>query len=52
MYDFEPQEAGELQMKKGDHIIVIDKGDKNWWRGRIGNREGLFPVPYIKEIDD
>jgi growth factor receptor-binding protein 2 len=53
MYDFEPQEAGELAFKKGDVIVVNDKSDANWWKG-VNTRtksEGLFPVPYVKCSD-
>ena len=49
-FDFEPQEEGELRLRKGDKITVLDKSDQNWWRGRNAqNQEGMFPVPYVKE---
>ena len=51
MYDFNPEEKGELVMKKGDKIVVTDQSDQNWWTG-INQRtklEGLFPVPYVKK---
>ncbi len=48
-FDFEPQEEGELQLRKGDIITVLDKSDQNWWRGSCNGKEGMFPVPYVKE---
>ena len=48
-FDFEPQEDGELRLRKGDKITVLDKSDANWWRGKCNGREGMFPVPYVKE---
>ena len=48
MYDFTKEEEGELTIRKGQKIIVLDKTDKNWWRGRVDNREGIFPVSYVK----
>lgn len=49
-YDFDPQEEGELRLKKGDVITVLDKSDANWWKGKSAEgKEGMFPVPYVKE---
>lgn len=48
-FDFEPQEAGELSLHKGDVIKVLDKSDANWWKGECNGKEGMFPVPYVKE---
>ena len=50
-FDFEPQEDGELRLRKGDVITVIDKSDQNWWRGTCNGQEGMFPVPYVKELN-
>ncbi|XP_050421918.1 growth factor receptor-bound protein 2 [Adelges cooleyi] len=47
MYDFTPQEEGELAFKRGDVITVTNRTDVNWWRGEIGTREGLFPAAYV-----
>jgi len=47
MYDFSPQEAGELEFRRGDIITVIDKSDQNWWEGEIGSRRGYFPATYV-----
>ncbi|OQR67715.1 protein enhancer of sevenless 2B-like [Tropilaelaps mercedesae] len=47
MYDFTPQEAGELEFRRGEIINVIDRSDSNWWEGEIGNRKGYFPATYV-----
>lgn len=47
MYDFTPQEAGELEFRRGEIINVIDRSDSNWWEGEIGNRRGYFPATYV-----
>jgi len=51
VYDFEPLEEGELRLRKGDIITVIDKPDQNWWMGTCNGMEGVFPVPYVKELN-
>ena len=47
LFDFKPQEENELEFRKGDLIDVVEKDDANWWRGRLGDREGLFPANYV-----
>jgi growth factor receptor-binding protein 2 len=55
-YDFKPQEAEELELKRGDIISVLDKKDPNWWMGEIvrGNQafRGLFPKTYVSPYTD
>ncbi|KYM93451.1 Protein E(sev)2B [Cyphomyrmex costatus] len=46
LYDFAPQEPGELEFRRGDVITVTDRTDQHWWHGEIGNRRGLFPSTY------
>ncbi|XP_018497662.1 protein enhancer of sevenless 2B [Galendromus occidentalis] len=47
MYDFTPQEAGELEFRRGEIITVIDRTDPNWWEGEIASRRGYFPATYV-----
>ncbi|XP_022910343.1 growth factor receptor-bound protein 2 [Onthophagus taurus] len=47
LYDFTPQEQGELDFKKGDVITVTDRSDQHWWHGEIRHRKGLFPATYV-----
>ncbi|CAG0899676.1 unnamed protein product [Cyprideis torosa] len=47
MYDFVPQEEGELEFRRGDVITVSDQSDNHWWTGEIGNRRGYFPATYV-----
>ncbi|XP_033118484.1 growth factor receptor-bound protein 2-like [Anneissia japonica] len=49
-FDFTAQDEGELSMNKGQLIEVLDKSDKNWWRGRLDGKEGMFPAPYVKPV--
>ena len=38
----------------GDEIIVLEESEefKGLWRGKIGQKEGLFPSHYVKEITE
>nr|APU94145.1 growth factor receptor-bound protein 2 [Sinonovacula constricta] len=50
LYDFMPQEAGELFLKKGDELAVEEEIDSNWWKGKNLRTEerGLFPANYVR----
>merc|ERR1712138_224983 len=48
MYNFDPEEAGELEFRKGDVITVVDDSDPSWWKGQCNGRTGLFPATYVK----
>ena len=32
-----------MMMNVNDEVTVIEKDDSGWWRGRLNDREGLFP---------
>ena len=47
LHSFEPTDAGELAFERGDVIKVVDRGYKDWWRGQLRGRTGIFPVNYV-----
>lgn len=47
LHNFEPADAGELAFEKGDVIKVVDRTHKDWWKGQIKGRTGIFPVNYV-----
>ncbi|MDP2439323.1 MAG: SH3 domain-containing protein, partial [archaeon] len=49
-FDFDPVQQGDLALKIGDVIRVFEKGENGWWKGRIGDREGVFPGNYVGNI--
>ncbi|CCM01831.1 uncharacterized protein FIBRA_03899 [Fibroporia radiculosa] len=52
LHTFEPTEAGELAFEKGDIIKVVDRGYKDWWRGQLKGRTGIFPVNYVEPLPE
>ncbi|KAI0113309.1 DUF500-domain-containing protein [Daldinia grandis] len=50
LYNFEPDQPGDLGFKKGDVITVLKKtdSDNDWWTGMVGSRHGIFPSNYVK----
>ena len=46
-YDFHRQEPGELEFCQGDVITVTEWLDRNWWRGTVNGRSGVFPSNHV-----
>lgn len=44
LYDYTPASQGELRLKSGDRIVILNSDENNgWWLGRIGDKIGMFP---------
>ncbi|KAG6891084.1 hypothetical protein C0995_014174 [Termitomyces sp. Mi166 len=52
LYDFKAVESGDLSFTKGDVITILKKSDSSddWWTGKCGNRQGLFPANRVEVI--
>lgn len=55
-YDFVTRSTDELELKRGDVILVSSKDDPEWWNGfveRDGNIcHGMFPASYVSQYGD
>lgn len=49
-FTFDPDQSGDLGFKKGEIITILKKTDNetDWWTGRVGDREGIFPRYVIR----
>jgi len=52
LFDFLPSEPGELEFKKGDVIAVLESVYKDWWRGSLKGKTGIFPLNYVEKLTD
>ena len=52
LYDFEPDEPGELAFRRGDVVRVLDSVYEQWWRGELRHQVGIFPVNYVEAMPD
>ena len=51
LYDYKAQRNDELDLVKGDEILVLVKESESWWMGELvrNKRQGYFPANYVED---
>lgn len=53
LYDFPGSDHGELALHQGAIIQVFDDSTfKDWWKGKLNGKVGIFPSNYVQVISD
>ncbi|XP_076172259.1 unconventional myosin-Ie isoform X2 [Ptiloglossa arizonensis] len=50
LYDYNPQDLDELELKVGDIVEILKQHEGGWWQGRLKGKTGLFPSNYIEKV--
>uniref|UniRef100_A0A8C6UZH9 SH3 domain containing 19 n=1 Tax=Neogobius melanostomus TaxID=47308 RepID=A0A8C6UZH9_9GOBI len=50
LHDFSPENPGELGLKAGDVVTMVEQVDDEWYGGTCRGSSGFFPINYVKVL--
>ncbi|KAM9329741.1 SH3 domain-containing protein 19 [Gastrophryne carolinensis] len=48
LFDFAAEADEDLPFKKGDKILIVERMDLEWYKGRLNGREGILPAAFVQ----
>ncbi|KAF7480162.1 Hypothetical predicted protein [Marmota monax] len=48
LHSFTAETSEDLSFKRGDRILILKRLDSDWYRGRLHDREGIFPAVFVQ----
>ena len=49
LHDFPAEQAGDLALRAGDIVSILQQGDEGWSEGLLNGQSGWFPSNYCSE---
>ena len=49
MYPYTARDDDELTLNVNDEVTLLEEGESGWWRGRVNDKEGLFPSSCVQK---
>ena len=52
LYNYDKTRDDELQLYKGQKILILEESEDDWWRGRNleNGQDGWFPSNYVELV--
>ncbi|KAM4834465.1 SH3 domain-containing protein 19 isoform 2-T3 [Thomomys bottae] len=48
LHSFTAETSEDLGFQRGDRILILERLDADWYRGRLRDREGIFPAVFVQ----
>ncbi|XP_070467682.1 SH3 domain-containing protein 19 isoform X14 [Equus przewalskii] len=48
LHSFTAETSDDLSFKRGDRILILEHLDSEWYKGRLRDREGIFPAVFVR----
>ncbi|CAK6445889.1 unnamed protein product [Pipistrellus nathusii] len=48
LHSFTAETSDDLPFKRGERILILQRLDSDWYKGRLRNREGIFPAVFVR----
>ncbi|XP_042557696.1 SH3 domain-containing protein 19 isoform X2 [Dipodomys spectabilis] len=48
LHSFTAETSDDLAFQRGDRILILERLDADWYRGRLHDREGIFPAVFVQ----
>ncbi|KAG8507315.1 SH3 domain-containing protein 19, partial [Galemys pyrenaicus] len=48
LHSFTAETSDDLPFKRGDRILILERLDCDWYKGRLHGREGIFPAVFVR----
>ncbi|OXB59155.1 hypothetical protein ASZ78_010754, partial [Callipepla squamata] len=52
LHDFSAEHTDDLDLHSGETVFLLERIDAKWYRGKCGNRTGIFPASFVKVVID
>lgn len=49
-FQYIPEQPDELALEVGDILEVLEDDDEGWWKGKLGDKVGMFPSNFVECI--
>ncbi|XP_044080810.1 SH3 domain-containing protein 19 isoform X3 [Neovison vison] len=48
LHSFTAETGDDLSFRRGDRILILERVDSDWYKGRLRDREGIFPAVFVR----